>query len=76
VNEVQPSRHNGAARNQCCSFFGLGLPLLAVKNIFKIDLGGKWYVRVLKVCIAIVGAWLLVAILFFLFGFVKALVLS
>jgi hypothetical protein len=39
-------------------------------NWLKIGMGGKWYVRVLKVCIAFVGASLLVVILFWIFAFV------
>jgi hypothetical protein len=45
--------------------------MFTVKDVFKIDLGGKWYIRVLKVCIALVGAWVLVALVFFVYGFLK-----
>jgi hypothetical protein len=48
--------------------------MFTVKDVLKLDLSGKWYVRVLKVCITIVGAWLLVALLFFLYGFLKGVI--
>jgi hypothetical protein len=60
----------------CCSFWDDALSFLAVKDILKIDMGGKWYVRILKVCIAIIGAILLVAVLFFLYGFIRGVVFT
>jgi hypothetical protein len=48
--------------------------MFTVKDVFKLDLSGKWYVRVLEVCAAIVGAWLLVALLFLIYGFLKGVI--
>ena len=48
--------------------------MLTVKDVFKLDLSGKWYIRVLKVCIAIVGGWVLVALLFLIYGFLKGVI--
>jgi hypothetical protein len=48
--------------------------MFTIKDVFKLDLRGKWYIRVLKVCIAIVGAWLLVGLLFVVYGFLKGFV--
>jgi hypothetical protein len=41
------------------------------RDVLRIDLGGRWYVRLLKVCIAVIGAYLLVLLIFILYGFVK-----
>jgi hypothetical protein len=41
------------------------------RDVLRIDLSGRWYVRLLKVCIAVIGAFLLVLLIFFLYGFVK-----
>src|ERR1017187_3824390 len=48
--------------------------MFTVKDVFKLDLSGKWYIRVLKVCIALVGAWVFVAVLFFAYGFFKGVI--
>jgi len=48
-------------------------PCSPLKNIFRIDLSGRWYVRVLKVCIALIGGWLLVALLSIVYGFLRGM---
>lgn len=48
--------------------------MTTIRDIFKIDLGGRWYVRVLKVCVALIGGWVLVAIVFFVYGFVRGFI--
>jgi len=41
------------------------------RDVLRIDLSGRWYLRLLKVCIAVIGAFLLVLLIFFLYGLVK-----
>jgi hypothetical protein len=36
------------------------------KDLLRIDLGGKWYVQILKILIALVGGYLLVVLLAYL----------
>ena len=41
------------------------------KDLLRINLGGKWYVRILKVCVAIVGGFLLMILLSGSYAFVR-----
>jgi hypothetical protein len=41
------------------------------RDVLRVDLSGRWYIRLLKVCIAAIGAFLLVALIFFLYGLAK-----
>jgi hypothetical protein len=49
---------------------GIKARMYTIKDVLRLDLGGRWYVRVLKVCIALVGSLVLLAVVFFVYGFV------
>lgn len=47
------------------------LPSSRFSELLSVDLSGRWYIRLLKVVIAVIGAVLLVAVIFFLYGLIR-----
>jgi hypothetical protein len=48
--------------------------MFVFKDIVRINPDGTWYVRALKVLAALVGAWLLVAVLFVTYGLISGFI--
>ena len=43
-------------------------------DLLRIDLGGRWYIRIFKVCLALIGAFLLFALVSIVYGFLKGMI--